>query len=83
MRRQLQTPAASRLHTAVTSGPDTANGGWGGGEKTTLTINPLATPSLSILWQNLDNINKAVVMYQTQTGSDRFCYEFSLLHIPP
>ena len=50
MRRQLQTPAASRLHTAVTSGPDTAKEwGSGGGDHTynkspcyPLPFNPLA-----------------------------------------
>lgn len=76
--RQIQTPAASQLHTAVTSGPDTAKKKK---KKPRLTITRLATPP--VLWWNLENINKAVVMYQRQTGSDRFCYEFSLLHIPP
>lgn len=50
-------------------------------KKTRLTITRLVTPP--VLRWTLANINKALLMYHRQTGSDRFCYEFSLLHIPP
>ncbi|KAF0044143.1 hypothetical protein F2P81_003301 [Scophthalmus maximus] len=65
-----------KLCTAVSSGPDTAKEKKQQQEENTRHYLP-------ILWCNLENIKKTAVMYHRQKGRDRFCYEFSLLHIPP